>query len=121
MGQLLAFQGQHQSALEFFDQALHTFERLSDPAQKRRNIEQTNLYRAVVMQDMQHTEATRHTLHLVSSVCAGTQPTFKHNLPNDAEQPATHYPVEQLQKLVDVNNNAQRLHQLQRLLPFNFH
>lgn len=65
-GQLLAFQGQHQAALDSFAQALQSLERLSDPQQRSRESIQTSIYQAVVMQDMQHEQAASQTLQLVN-------------------------------------------------------
>lgn len=226
MGQLLAFQGQPQAALEYFDKALQTFERLSDPEQKRREMQQTKLYRTVLLQDMQHVEALQQTEQLVDRATnsngkqaiaylarSGSPHRFVHylllrllaqqpelteqratylaefeswqsgdghpwmlieayrawllqenqqsteasdhmqmaiddcmssqqpmlvwmghclyalgsslglavNLPQNAEPPAAHYPTEPLQNLLEAKSNAQRLQQLQQLLPFNFH
>lgn len=64
-GQLLAFAGQHQAALDSFELALKSLARLSDPVQRSRDSEQTHIYQAVVMQDMQHPEAAKLTLQLV--------------------------------------------------------
>lgn len=72
MGQLLAFQGQHQDALGYLDQALQTLERLSDTEQKLKDSQQTSLYRAVILQDMQHAEACGSTLELVKQATKRT-------------------------------------------------
>src|SRR5690554_1271776 len=72
MGQLLAFQGQHQDALGYLDQALQTLERLSDTEQKLKDSQQTSLYRAVILQDMQHAESYESTLELVKQATKRT-------------------------------------------------
>lgn len=51
LGQLSAFQGQNKQALEYFDNALTAFERLSDPIQAKREMQQTQVYRYVAMMD----------------------------------------------------------------------
>lgn len=65
LGQLHAFQGQHSAALKHFYLALQTLERLSDPEQKRRDSQQTQLYRALVLQAMQDPKAADEALQLV--------------------------------------------------------
>lgn len=44
MGQVYAFLGEHQTAASFFDQAIETFKKLSDPAAAQKDICQTSLY-----------------------------------------------------------------------------
>jgi hypothetical protein len=48
-GQMLAFQGQFDLALTHFDDAISTFERLSDDSERQRQIRQSRNYRSVVM------------------------------------------------------------------------
>ncbi|NLY14996.1 MAG: CRISPR-associated protein Csx16 [Gammaproteobacteria bacterium] len=78
-GQLLAFQGQHQAALDSFAQALKSLERLSDPQQRSRESTQTSIYQAIVMQDMQHEQAASQTLQLVNqaTTSSGQQATAR--------------------------------------------
>lgn len=45
MGQIHAFLGEHRAAASLFDQAIETFEKLSDPAAAQKDIRQTRLYR----------------------------------------------------------------------------
>ena len=51
LGQLAAFQGNTAQALEQFDLALATFDKLSDPKQRQREQQQTMLYRLVAEMD----------------------------------------------------------------------
>ena len=44
MGQIHAFLGEHRAAASLFDQAIETFEKLSDPAAAQKDIRQTRLY-----------------------------------------------------------------------------
>ena len=55
-GQSLAFQGKAHEALPFFDLAIASFERLSDPAQAERESRQTDVYRLIALVD----DAFRH-------------------------------------------------------------
>tara|TARA_R110002072_G_C7974114_1_gene535142 strand:+ start:1964 stop:4207 length:2244 start_codon:yes stop_codon:yes gene_type:complete len=57
IGQLCAFRGEHHKALKYFDSALLQFDRLSDPAQSSSNRQQTNIYKAIVLLDMESSEA----------------------------------------------------------------
>jgi hypothetical protein len=50
-GQLLAFRGHARQALPYFQKALSSFARLSDPAQAMRESQQTRSYRLIAMMD----------------------------------------------------------------------
>jgi tetratricopeptide (TPR) repeat protein len=52
LGQLCAFRGEYDEALQHFTAALEQFDQLSDPAQVTRNLRQTNSYKAIVQLDM---------------------------------------------------------------------
>lgn len=71
-GQLLAFQGKNDDALAAFEQALQAFGRLSDDQQSKREIQQTSLYRAVLLQDMQHANSAEATFHLAKQATRRT-------------------------------------------------
>lgn len=52
LGQLHAFRGEYDRALEYFDEALEHFERLSDPTQANSNCQQTASYKAIAELDI---------------------------------------------------------------------
>lgn len=72
MGQLYAFQGQHQQALDSFAQALASFERLSDQQAALADLVQTRTYRAIVLIDMQHADAVSETQQLIQQATGKT-------------------------------------------------
>lgn len=53
LGQHAAFQGDNRSAVNFFDEALSAFSRLSDAEVSAKDCEQTGIYRAIAMMDDQ--------------------------------------------------------------------
>lgn len=70
-GQLLAFQGQHEAALAHFQDAMATFERLSDPAEKRRQMQQSGHYRAVTLLASQDPHAANEVQELLTMALGG--------------------------------------------------
>lgn len=93
LGQLHAFQGQPQVAIDYFDQALAAFERLSDPAQAQREIQQTNTYRLIALLHVEGTTASQVLTPIVellgrdtseqasrSMGCSGQTLRFTHHL-----------------------------------------
>lgn len=72
IGQLSAFQGHQQQALESFDRALHSLERLSDQQQRELDQTQTRIYKAIVLQDMLHEEAITLTRQLAEQATQAT-------------------------------------------------
>ncbi|MET0066546.1 MAG: hypothetical protein ABW076_09395 [Candidatus Thiodiazotropha sp.] len=56
-GQLSAFQGDFSTAITFFDKALESFARLSDPTQREKEILQTKIYRLFSIFDNESLEA----------------------------------------------------------------
>ncbi|HNG47180.1 MAG TPA: hypothetical protein PK633_06815 [Agitococcus sp.] len=51
LGQLAAFRGQNNQAISYFDQAIRTFDQLSDPQEKRKQQRQTEIYRLIALTD----------------------------------------------------------------------
>lgn len=66
LGQLYAFQGQYIEALEAFDNATQAFERLSDQSAARKDIDQTNVYRAIALMDAKDAKAAELVFDLVN-------------------------------------------------------
>lgn len=67
LGQLMAFQGQHDRALQAFATALIHFSKLSDQAQEHRNIVQTSSYQAIVLLDMHSADAEQYVRELLET------------------------------------------------------
>ena len=67
LGQLMAFQGQHDRALQAFATALIHFSKLSDQAQEHRNIVQTSSYQAIVLLDMHSADAEQYVRELLEN------------------------------------------------------
>ncbi len=57
MGQLQAFSGNNSAANQWFEQALTTFGRLSDPQRRLREQQQTRIYHAIAQMDTGHPDA----------------------------------------------------------------
>lgn len=73
-GQLLAFQGQHALALSHFDDAIATFERLSDPVERRRQVQQSWHYRAVTLLAQGEPQAANEVQGLVKLALGDQMP-----------------------------------------------
>lgn len=57
LGQLCAFRGESEQALQHFDRALEQFDLLSDPVQASRNHRQTRIYKTIVELDLKTSAA----------------------------------------------------------------
>jgi tetratricopeptide (TPR) repeat protein len=57
LGQLCAFRGEPEQALQYFDKALQQFDQLSDQMQISRNRRQTRIYKTIVLLDLKTPEA----------------------------------------------------------------
>lgn len=65
LGQLYAFKGQPVEAIASFDDAITAFERLSDKEAARKDIAQTNLYKAIALLDADDEKAADIVFNLV--------------------------------------------------------
>lgn len=66
LGQLYAFQGQQPEALKAFDKATEVFKQISDRSSVNKDLEQTDVYRAITLIDAKDASAAKLVLDLVN-------------------------------------------------------
>ncbi len=88
LGQHAAFRGQNQEAVQHFQQALHTFQRLSDPAARGQEASQTSTYLAIALMDTE-TAADADVLSALEAVTGPVRAAVE-RLASD-NQPASRY------------------------------
>ncbi len=86
LGQLDAFTGDYQSALQSFDTALTCFRRLSDPQLAAREAQQTGLYRSLVALDAGEPDAVDDALAFLQQATNRKRKTLASALARSGEQ-----------------------------------
>ena len=81
-GQLAIFNGDSTLAVEYFDQALTTFEKLSDPQQRQRELLQTGSYRLFALVDLEATDANEIHREFQTFVQSISGSALSHTLPD---------------------------------------
>lgn len=72
LGQLCAFRGEYEQAIQYFDDAIEYFDKLSDHTQADRNKQQTNIYKTVVQLDLDASEAKESVYEIVDRATGKT-------------------------------------------------